>query len=294
LGLFQPRLPHRFALTAPYAEVPEDSPRFGVLPQHVVIDYGRCVISRKRLFSGNQGKILQQLLSGKVAIITGAGSGVGRAAAMVFSSHGAKVFCADIDEAAVQKTVATVRQNGGAADAAVCDVASETSVTAMTAAAVACFGRLDIMFNNAGIGSPPGGVTLTDMTPAQLDRMQAVNVQGVINGCRSAVRQFQRQGGGGVIVNTASAAGLMGWGGVAYGANKGAVIALTRSLAMEVAPHGIRVNSVCPGAMQTNFGSLSQLAGEALENMKRLHPLGRLIDAVDTANGALFLPAPRK
>jgi NAD(P)-dependent dehydrogenase (short-subunit alcohol dehydrogenase family) len=236
---------------------------------------------------------LQDLLNGKVAIITGAGSGVGRAAAAIFSSHGAKLFCADINEAAVQETVAMLREKGGDAEAATCDVASEASVTAVTEAAVARFGRLDVVYNNAGIGSPPsprpGTVTLGDMTSEQMERLQAINVQGVVNGCRAAIRQFQRQGGGGVIINTASAAGLIGWGGVYYGMTKGAVIALTRSLAMEVAPHGIRVNSVCPGAMRTNFGSMNQLSGEALEHVKRLHPLGRMIDPADCANAALFL-----
>jgi NAD(P)-dependent dehydrogenase (short-subunit alcohol dehydrogenase family) len=259
-----------------------------------VHDAGQATTRYAHYLTGfRRSRFVKDLLNGKVALITGAGSGLGRAAAMVFSSHGAKLLCADINEAAVRETVGQLRERGASAETATCDVASEASVTAAVEAAAARFGRLDIVYNNAGIGSPsaPGGgtVKLVDMTPEQMERLQAINVQGVINGCRAAIRLFQRQGGGGAIINTASAAGLIGWGGVIYGATKGAVIALTRALAMEVAPHGIRVNSVCPGVMLTNFGAMSQLSSEALDGLKRLHPLGRMIDPTDTANAALFL-----
>jgi NAD(P)-dependent dehydrogenase (short-subunit alcohol dehydrogenase family) len=240
---------------------------------------------------------MEGLLDGKVAVITGAGSGVGRAAAKIFSAHGAKLLCADINAAAVQETVAMVRAAGGDAESRICDVSDESSVTALTEATVARYARLDIMYNNAGIASPPspnprpGRTTATflETTAEQMQRLQAVNIQGVIHGCRASIRVFQRQDGGGVIVNTASVAGLFGFGGACYAATKGAIVALTRSLAIEFAPQLIRVNSVCPAAMLTNFGSMSQMAGEALEYVNRMHPLGRTVDPADCANAALFL-----
>ena len=122
--------------------------------------------------------------------------------------------------------------------------------------------------------------------------MQSVNVGGVLNGCRAAIHQFEEQGGGGVIINTASVSGLIGWGGVVYGATKGAVTTITRTLALEVAARGIRVNAVCPAAMMTNFagmGKMGPLSDEAKQRLASLHPLGRTIDPQDCANAALFL-----
>ena len=197
------------------------------------------------------------LVQGKVVIITGAGSGVGHAAALLFARHGAKVVAADLNAAAVEATVAAVKTEGGTAIAQVCDVAVASAVDALVAAAVKAFGRLDIMYNNVGITlQPKQGQplrTFVTTTQEEIDRLYAVNVGGVMNGCRSAVRQFEAQGGGGVIVNTASVAGLIGYGGTVYGSTKGAVTTLTRTLAIELAPQGIRVNSVCPAGMPTNF-----------------------------------------
>ncbi len=240
---------------------------------------------------------MEGLLRGKTAIITGAGSGVGRAASLIFSAHGAQLVCADINAAAAAETVDLVRAAGGTAEAYGCDVSDEAAVGDLFDKAVATFGRLDIVYNNAGISSPSGpdgrALKLIDNTAEQMERLQAVNVKGVVNGCRAAVRLFQSQGGGGVIVNTASVAGLVGWGGSYYGLTKGAIIALTRSLAMEVAPSNIRINSVCPAAMLTNFGGMmtkdGPISGEALKQTEKIHPLGRLIAPEDCANAALFL-----
>jgi len=231
------------------------------------------------------------LLAGKSVIIMGAGSGVGRAASILFASHGARVACADVRPDWVADTVAQVRENGGSAHAITCDVAIEEDVRAAVEQAVADHGRLDIIYNNVGITGGPA--PLRDTTQEQFDRLTAINVGGVVNGCKVAVRQFEQQGGGGVIVNTASVAGLIGWGGVVYGATKGAIVALTRTLAIELANQGIRVNSVCPGGMLTNFlGSSEAFAepsAEQIAAMSKLHPLGRPIDPVDCANAALFL-----
>jgi NAD(P)-dependent dehydrogenase (short-subunit alcohol dehydrogenase family) len=233
---------------------------------------------------------MKGLLQGKVAIITGAGSGVGRAAAILFAEHGAKVVASDVDEARISETLALI--DGGAIGQA-CDVSDAAQVDALVAAAVSAFGRLDVMYNNAGITNPPqpgqGLRRMVDASQDDIDRLYRVNVNGVINGCRAAIRQFEAQGGSGVIVNTASVAGLTGYGSVIYGSTKGAITTLTRALAMEVAGQAIRVNSVCPAGMPTNFMPGVAQSEAALASMAAAHPLGRPIDPADCANAALFL-----
>lgn len=238
------------------------------------------------------------LLEGKTAVITGAGSGVGRAAALLFARNGAKVVCADVVDDRNAETVELVRAEGGEAVAVHCDVRHEDHLEAAIKAAVDHWGRLDVMFNNAGIASTMLGAGVqgfTDTSDADFDRLSDVNFRGVVNGCRQAIRQFILQDDNqGVIVNTASAAGLIGWGGSIYGATKGAVIQLTRGLAVEYAKQGIRVNSVCPAGMATNFGNpleagYRQVTPEMQETYGKLHPLGRAIDPEDPANAALFL-----
>jgi NAD(P)-dependent dehydrogenase (short-subunit alcohol dehydrogenase family) len=237
------------------------------------------------------------LLEGKIVIITGAGSGSGRAACLIFAREGARIAAADVDEPSAETTAAEVRAAGGEAIAVGCDVADAAQVDEMVAATVAAFGRLDVIYNNAGITVLPepgkGMRRLVDTDLAVIARVQGVNVNGVINGCRSAIRQFQAQaatgqGTGGVIVNTASVAGLIGYGGVAYGASKGAVTALTRTLALELAGEGIRVNSVCPAGMPTNFIPGLGASEAAKASMGAAHPLGRPIAPEDCANAALF------
>jgi NAD(P)-dependent dehydrogenase (short-subunit alcohol dehydrogenase family) len=240
--------------------------------------------------------IMEGLLAGKVAVITGAGSGAGRAAALLFTRHGAKVIAADVNMPWAEETVSMIAAEGGSAHAILCDVAEEASVTRAVQAAADRYGRLDVMYNNAGITVTPkpgeGLKRLVNTTQAETDRLMAVNVTGVINGCKAAVRQFEAQGGGGVIVNTASVAGLFGYGGTVYGSTKGAVVALTRTLAIELAASGIRVNSVCPAGMPTHFAGLDPEGPNAAtikSGMGRSHPLGRAIDPMDCANAALFL-----
>jgi NAD(P)-dependent dehydrogenase (short-subunit alcohol dehydrogenase family) len=239
---------------------------------------------------------MQGLLAGKVAIITGAGSGVGREAVMLFAQHGARILASDIDRAAVEKTVAAASGAGGTASACVCDVSDRASVASMVKEAVAAYGRLDIMYNNAGItlsGQPGKGLkTLSETSDEDIARVMAVNFNGVVHGCQEAIRQYDAQGGGGVIVNTASVAGLIGYGGVAYGASKGAVVSLTRTLSLEVAARGIRVNSVCPSGMLTHFAGMDPdgpLADRIRASMNSVHATGRAITALECAKAALFL-----
>jgi NAD(P)-dependent dehydrogenase (short-subunit alcohol dehydrogenase family) len=235
-------------------------------------------------------------LEGKNAVITGAGSGVGRATALRFADEGARVVGADIDLEGAKETVHQIESAGGTAVAVAADVSNEDDVVAMLDAAVERFGRLDILFNNVGVPTPRLGMQFEDHTAADFDRLFAVNVGGVFHGCKHAVVRFKEQGGGGVILNTGSVAGLVGWGGTVYGATKGAVHQLTRAVAIEAAPHGIRVNAICPAAMpRTGFMAAGgmHVSGDDLENIVQhvgsTHPLGRAITAEDCAEAAVFL-----
>jgi len=232
---------------------------------------------------------MEGLVHDKVVIITGAGSGVGRAASLLFAEHGGKIVAADINQEAVEDTVAMVTAAGGTAIAAHCDVTSAESVDQLVATAVETYGRLDVMYNNAGLTTKPGQKFL-DTPDGDLNVINAVNVGGVIHGCQSAIRQFSAQGGGGSIVITASVAGLIGFGGAVYGSSKGAVTSMVRALALEFASQGIRINSVCPAAMPTNFGGgVLKMSEQAMEHSAKLHPLGRVVEPEECAAGALFL-----
>ena len=236
------------------------------------------------------------VLDGKSAIVTGAGSGVGRVSALRFAQEGARVVAADINVDNAKETVREIESAGGTAIAVGVDVSDEQQVQAMIAAAVDQYGRLDILFNNVGIPTPRLGLIFEEHTLEDFNRLVAVNLGGVFLGCKHAVLQFKEQGDGGVILNTASVAGLVGWGGTVYGATKGGVIQLTRAVAVEAAPFGIRVNAICPAAMPlTGFmaaGGLdvdeAQQAAIA-ETVGAQHPLGRAITAEDCAEAAVYL-----
>lgn len=237
---------------------------------------------------------MEGLLKRKSVVITGAGSGVGRAACLLFAQHGARVIAADLGLQAAEESAEMVRASGGEALACACDVGDAAQVDAAVALAVDSFGRLDVIYNNAGITLQPragyqGVRSFVDTDAEEYERIYRVNVAGVMNGCKAAIRQFESQGGGGVIVNTASVAGIIGYGGVVYGSSKGAVTTLTKTLALELAARNIRVNSVCPAGMPTNFLPGLAQSEAAKASMGATYPLGRPIDPMDCANAALFL-----
>jgi NAD(P)-dependent dehydrogenase (short-subunit alcohol dehydrogenase family) len=237
-----------------------------------------------------------RLLDGKSCVITGAGSGVGRAAAVLFAQHGASVVVGDVRDSWGQDTVALIEEaaDKAVAVAAHCDVSQEDDVAALVARAVEEFGGLDVMYNNAGVSTPRPGLTFVEHTQEDWDRLLGINLMGMVYGCKHAVLQFRRQGGGGVIVNTGSVAGMVGFGGVPYGVSKAGGILLTKSLAMEVAKEGIRINAIAPATLLTNFGRAEQEAftprtQEEIELWGSFVPTGRASTPEDCANAALFL-----
>jgi len=236
------------------------------------------------------------LLDGKSAVIMGSGSGVGRASALRFAEEGAKVVVADVDFDRAKETVRLVEAAGGTAIADRCDVSKEADVESTIALAVSTFGRLDIVFNNVGVPTPRPGLIFEEHTSEDFDRLFAINAKGVFLGSKHAIKQFKAQGGGGVILNTGSVAGLVSWGGSVYGSTKGAVHQLTKAAAIEGAPFDIRCNAICPAEMPyTNFTNAMGMtvSEEDKEQMASgvgsMHPLGRPILAEDCAEAAVYL-----
>ncbi len=209
------------------------------------------------------------------AVVTGAASGLGRAIALKLAESGAPVVVADVREMPREGGLPThllIRQRGGQADFCSTDVSDEQQVAHLIDSTCARFGPLDIMCNNAGISEVLTTVVDTDM--ADFDRIVGVNFRGVFLGCKYAARSMIDQGRGGVIVNTASCFGLVGYPTMAtYCATKGAVIQLTRTLALELAPWHIRVNALCPGTITTEMDRDQREDPGALEDMRIRTPL---------------------
>src|SRR4051794_5645842 len=226
-------------------------------------------------------------LDGKVCVITGAGGGMGREAAVLFASEGARVCAADVNLAAAEETVALC---SGDAFAFEVDVADETAVGAMMHAAAERFGGIDVLYNNAGI-SPDDDASVLETSVEAWQRVQDVNTKGVFLCCKHGI-PYLRERGGGSVINVASFVALVGaaTSQISYTASKGAVLSMSRELAVQFARDGIRVNALCPGPVETPlllniFGS----APAALER-RRLHwPTGRLAKPTEIVQAALFL-----
>jgi NAD(P)-dependent dehydrogenase (short-subunit alcohol dehydrogenase family) len=229
-------------------------------------------------------------LQDKVTIITGGASGMGRVAARMFAAEGAKVVVADVTEAAAQSVVDEVKADGGQAVAVVADVSKEADAKRMVDEAIAAFGRVDVLYNNAGI-MPQADHSVIDTSVEDWDRVMAVNVRGVFLGCKFAIPKMVQQGSGSII-NIASFVALVGCSNPqdAYTASKGAVLSLTRSLAVQFAPSGVRSNAICPGPVETPL-LMDWLVKD--EEAKRIrlarNPTGRFGKPEEIVNMAIYL-----
>ncbi len=229
-------------------------------------------------------------LSGKVAVVTGGGAGIGRAAAIGLARAGASTVVADVDLKSAQQVAGEIAESGGRAIGLAADVSSASSVDRMVTSAVAQLGGVDLLYNNAAIqiyGS------VTELGEADWDRTFAVNVKGIYLCSRACIPHMQSKGGG-AIVNAAS---IQGWATqkrvAAYAASKGAVIALTRSMALDYARHRIRVNCICPGSVDTPLLRRNAAAeGDpevVLAQWGSVHPIGRIAQPDEIANLVVFL-----
>lgn len=225
----------------------------------------------------------------KVALVTGGGSGIGRAAALAFAGEGASVVVADVDAEQGHATVKAIEQAGGQAMFIRADVSQRADVEAMVLKAVEVYGKLDCAFNNAGIEGAVG-LPVVDYPEDTWDRVIDINLKGVWLCMKYELAQMLKQGGG-AIVNTASIAGLVGGTfGSAYYASKHGVVGLTKAAAIEYGNSAIRVNAVCPGVIRTEMADRLMKDNESIETaITALHPLGRLGTPQEVAETVVWL-----
>ena len=227
-------------------------------------------------------------LKDKVAFITGAGSGVGRATARIFAKEGANIVVADIDESAGRETVDIVKQQGGDAVFVRCDVAVEADIKSAVEKGASAFGKINILYNNAGVLNRTKDLEVTRTDEITWDRIMAINLKGAVWVCKYGIPELIKQGGGS-IVNIGSGTALMGFTTAqdAYTASKGALISLTRSMAIVYAKNNIRANIIHPGPVDTPMQK--EWDEETKKEISAWVPLGRLASAEDIANCGLFL-----
>jgi len=228
-------------------------------------------------------------LKDKVAIVTGGGSGIGRATALLFGREGARVVVADIDLEGAEETVKMVVDEGAEAFFVRADVSDEEDVKRMIEQAVDTHGRLDILFNNAGIGAT---AKVTEASEEHWRKVLGVNLEGAFLGCKYAIPQMIK-GGGGSIVNNGSILAEVGFSeATAYSASKHGLVGLTQTIAIDYAAEGIRANVVCPGFIRTPMVTES-LGEEETKQIAALHPLGRMGDSEEVAEAVLFLASDK-
>ncbi|RUT32500.1 SDR family oxidoreductase [Arsenicitalea aurantiaca] len=228
-------------------------------------------------------------LESKIAIVTGGADGIGFAISEGFAREGATVWLSDVDDEKGEAAVRRLTDAGGKARYRHCDVAEEADIRALVEGAIAEHGRLDILVNNAAIAI--GGMPVHEMTDEQWHRLIAVNLTSVFRGCKFALPQMIAQNSGSII-NMASAQGhigLDGW--TAYAGAKGAVMAMTRQMAVEFGPHNIRVNSISPGTINTpmNEKIVAELGDQVARAWVKMHPIGRIGKPSEVAEAAIYL-----
>jgi NAD(P)-dependent dehydrogenase (short-subunit alcohol dehydrogenase family) len=220
-------------------------------------------------------------------LVTGAGSGIGRATSQLFAAEGARVVAVDQDEADAEKTVALIKEAGGDALAIAADVSSEADCRGMVERTVAAYGKLNIAFNNAGVGA--SGFAVADEEEIAFSRLIDVNLKGVFLSMKYEIPAMLAAGGG-AIVNTASVAGLVGERGIgAYAASKHGVVGLTRTAALDYIGRGIRINAVCPGATRTRILAEWFQDPKVEQFILSRHPIGRIAEPEEIGRAVLFL-----
>jgi 2-deoxy-D-gluconate 3-dehydrogenase len=231
-------------------------------------------------------------LDGAVALVTGAARGIGRVTALALAERGARLALADLDAAPLEQAVGEVEASGGAAWGFVADMSSEASIEALFAEIQRREGRVDILVNNAGVAIRRPSI---ELSLADWDKVVAINMTGVFLCARAAARLMLANGTGGAIINVASIMGLSGGGlfpNISYQTSKGAVVNMTRALAVEWAPRGIRVNAVAPTFARTRLTKGILADDDLVKRIEAMTPLGRLAEPEEVADAIVFLASP--